>query len=68
MKGTKIMLAVLGTFIATWLLLSLIAYLTSDFLSYKQAATHGATLFTLLTFGWIPSVIVGADLEEKLKS
>jgi hypothetical protein len=68
MKGTKIMLAVLGTLITSWLLLGLIAYLTSDFLSYKQATTHGATLFSLLTFGWIPAIIVGADLDKKLES
>lgn len=37
MKSTKIMLAVLGTFIATWLL-----------------------------FGWVPGIIVGSDLNDKI--
>jgi hypothetical protein len=64
MIKTKIMLAVIATFFITWCVMGLIGYLLSD-LSYKECMTNGATLMFLLIFGWIPSVIVSYDMNEK---
>ena len=66
MKSTKIMLAVLAVFILTWMIVGLIVFLLSDGFSYKQCMTHGGTIFTMLLVGWIPVVIVGNDLDDKL--
>jgi hypothetical protein len=67
MKSTKIMLAIIATLIATWTLMSLIGYLLSD-MSLKECYTNVGTLICMMIFGWIPSVIVGCDLEEKLNN
>ena len=67
MKTTKIMLAVIFTAIGTWTLMSLIGYALSD-ASLRECYTHGATLMLMLVFGWIPSAIVGYDLDDKLKN
>lgn len=66
MKATKIMLAFLGTLILTWLSLSLLVFLCSGDISFRQATTHGGVALLMLTFGWIPSLIVCMDLEEHL--
>jgi hypothetical protein len=63
MKSTKIMLAIIATLIATWTLMSLIGYLLSD-MSLKECYTNGGTLICMMIFGWIPSVIVGCDLDD----
>ena len=67
MKSTKIMLAVIATFLTTWCVMGLIGYLLSD-LSYKDCMTNGATLMLLLIFGWIPGVIIGQDLDDRLSN
>ena len=64
MKSTKIMLAVLATFLIVWCTIGLIGWMLSD-LSYKECMTNGATLMFLLIFGWIPSVIISYDMNEK---
>jgi len=61
------MLAVLATFLITWNVIGMIGYLLSD-ISYRECMTHGGVLMLMLIFGWIPSVIVGADLEKKLEN
>lgn len=67
MKNTTIMLGVILTFILTWMSLSFIGFLLSDpGTSFRQVATHGGVAMFMLIFGWIPSVIVGADLDSKL--
>lgn len=66
MKATKIMLAVICTLILTWMGLSLLTFLCSGDLTFRQSATHGGVALLMLTFGWIPSVIVSMDLDEKL--
>ena len=63
MKSTKIMLAVIATFLITWCVMGLIGYLLSD-ASYKECMTHGGTLMFLLVFGWIPSLIIGDDINK----
>jgi hypothetical protein len=65
MKSTKIMLAVIATFLITWCVIGLIGYLISD-LSYRECMTNGGTLMFMLIFGWIPAVILGADLSDEL--
>ena len=63
MKSTIIMVAVIATLLITWCVMGLIGYLLSD-LSYKECMTHGATLMLMLVFGWIPCIVVGADLDK----
>lgn len=65
MKQTKIMLAVIATFLITWCVIGLIGWFISD-LSYKECLTHGATFFCMLCFGWIPAVIIGNDLDNTI--
>jgi len=67
MKSTKIMLAVIFTAIGTWTLMSLIGYFLSD-LSLRDCYINMGTLMCMGIFGWIPSVIVACDLEEKLNN
>lgn len=66
MKATKMMLAVICTLILTWMFLSLLTFLCSGDLTFRQASTHGGVAFIMLIFGWVPSVIVCMDLDEKL--
>ena len=66
MKATKIMLACLGMFIANAMMFGFIGYLLSD-LTYKQCMQHPAVFMIMLIVGWIPSVVLGMDLDEKLK-
>jgi len=65
MKTTKVMLAVIATFFITWCVMGLIGYLLSD-ASYRECMVDGATLFLMLTIGWVPCLIVGIDLDDKL--
>jgi hypothetical protein len=67
MKSTKIMLAVLATLLLTWCVMGTIGYLLSD-ASYKECMTDTCTLFLMLFIGWVPAVIVGADLDKSLES
>lgn len=61
------MLAVIAMFLTTWCVMGLIGYLLSD-ASYKECMTHGGTLMFLLIFGWIPSVIIGHDMDNQLNN
>lgn len=65
MKSTKIMLAVIATFLITWCVMGLIGYLLSD-LSYRDCMTNGATIMIMFIIGWIPAVFVGSDLNDHL--
>jgi hypothetical protein len=67
MKSTKLMLAVIATFLITWCVMGLIGYLLSN-LSYRDCMTHGGTLSMLLFIGWVPASIVGYDVNEQLNS
>jgi len=67
MKSTKIMVGCIVTFLLTWLTVATITYLSSSITDFKACATNGGTLMFMLIFGWIPAVIVGADLEIKYK-
>ncbi len=67
MKNTKIMVMVVLTFIATWVLMGTLVFLLSD-LSFKDALKEPGIGFFMLLFGWIPSVIVCYDLDERLNN
>lgn len=67
MKSTKLMLAVIATFLSTWCVLGLIGYLLSD-LSFRDCMTNGATIMIMFIIGWIPASIVGYDVNEHLNS
>ena len=64
MKTTKLMLAAIATFLTTWCSLALLGFLLSD-TPFKECMTHTATIMCLMMFGWIPSVIVCMDLDER---
>lgn len=67
MKSTLVMLAVIATFIATWMVTSFICWsLSEPGISFREAASHGGMFFFMLVLGWIPSLIVGADVYSKL--
>jgi peptidoglycan biosynthesis protein MviN/MurJ (putative lipid II flippase) len=66
MKSTKIMLAVILTALCTWFALSLMVYTLSN-MTFKESATSYGVILIMMIVGWIPSIIVGIDIEEKLK-
>ena len=66
MKNTKIMVIMIATIIITWTLISLISWILSD-LSLRDCYTHGLTLFLMVVFGWIPSIVIACDLDNKLE-
>lgn len=66
MKSTKIMLAVILTAFCTWSTLSLMVYTLSN-MTFKESATSYGVILIMMIVGWIPSLIVGIDIEEKLK-
>jgi hypothetical protein len=66
MKGTLMMLTFLGTLAATWLTLSLFVYFLSDNTSFREVSGSGGIAMFMLILGWIPSIIVCIDVEEKL--
>lgn len=65
MKSTKIMLALIATFILTWLFLSFIGYLCTPAMSFREVATSGGMIIFMFVLGWIPCIIVGMDLENR---
>ena len=67
MKSTKIMLAVIASLLLTWMSFGLIGYLLSD-ATYKECMTHGGMLLFMITLNWIPSVIIGNDLNNNFNS
>ena len=65
MKSTKIMLAVIASLIITWLTLGLIFYVLSD-MTYKESLTSSVTGSIMLFIGWVPALIVGADVSDNI--
>lgn len=61
------MLAFVASVLITWIVIGLIGYLLSD-LSFRDCLTHGGTLMLMLIFGWIPGIIVGCDVNDRLNS
>ena len=65
MKSTKIMLAVIATFLITWCVMGLIGWLLSD-LSFRDCMTSNPTIMIMLILGWIPCLFVASDLNNEL--
>lgn len=66
MKATKIMLAVIASLIITWLTLGLIFYILSN-MTYKESLCNPGIGSIMLFIGWVPALIVGADVEQTLE-
>lgn len=66
MKSTKIMLCLVATLITTWLFIAVITYFLSD-LEFKSCFSAGSTIGIMLFIGWVPSIIIGSDLDSKMK-
>lgn len=60
------MVAFIATLILTWMFLSAIVYFCSEDATFRECAANIGMGALMLLFGWIPSVIVCMDLEEKL--
>lgn len=65
MKATKIMLAMLATLVITWLTIGLLFYVLSN-MTYKESISNAGIGYMMLFIGWVPALIVGADLEQTL--
>lgn len=66
MKSTKIMLCLVATLITTWLFIAVITYFLSD-LEFESCFSAGSTIGIMLLIGWVPSIIIGSDLDSKMK-
>lgn len=66
MKSTKIMLCVVASLMATWLFVAIITYFLSD-LQFKSCFSAGSTIIIMLLIGWVPSIMVGSDLDSIIK-
>lgn len=66
MKATKIMLGVFFVFVVTWLIMGAFAYVLSGEITFREAISCGPVIMLMLIVGWIPSVVVGADLDDEL--
>lgn len=67
MKNTKVMVAVIFTFIATWLLLAFIVWCVTPF-TFQWLLTNMVTLIIMFIVGWIPAIIVGLDYNQYLEN
>lgn len=65
MKSTKIMLAVIATFIITWLTLGFIFYIFSD-MTFKESCCNTGVGSIMLFIGWVPALIVGDDIIDNI--
>ena len=68
MNKTKVMLAIIATFIVTLFTVNTIVWYLQDTATFKQSFGHGATIGIMLIVGWIPAVIVGYDVNDKFNS
>ncbi len=66
MKSTKILIAVIIVWILTWMIIGAVVYLLSENLSYRESMTLEGVMIVSFFFGWIPSSIVGSDLDKIL--
>jgi hypothetical protein len=62
MRNTKIMLAAIATYIATWTFIAFAVWMLSVNITFRECAILEGVLFFQFIFGWIPSVIVSQDL------
>jgi hypothetical protein len=62
MRNTKIMLALIATYITTWAFLTFVVWVLSTNITFKECAILEGVLIFQFMFGWIPTVIVSQDL------
>jgi hypothetical protein len=62
MTNTKIMIAVIATYIATWAFIAFAVWILSVNITFRECAILEGVLIFQFMFGWIPSVIVSQDL------
>lgn len=60
------MLGVFFVFVVTWLTMGAFAYVLSGEITFREAISCAPVIMLMLIVGWIPSVIVGADLDQEL--
>lgn len=60
------MLAVIATFLITWIVMGLIGWCLSD-LSFKECMSDDATIMLMFIIGWMPCLFVASDLNDYLK-
>ena len=68
MKNSKIMLATVTTFILTVIFINTIVWYLEDTWTFKECFGHGATIGVSVIFGWLPAILVGQDVNEKLNN
>lgn len=61
------MLGVMSTMFITWMTVSTVYWMFSEAVPFKQCATDGGIVFLMVVFGWLPSVVVGIDINERLE-
>jgi len=62
MRNTKIMLALIATYITTWAFITFVVWMLSTGITFKECAILEGVLIFQFMFGWIPTVIVSQDL------
>jgi hypothetical protein len=62
MRNTKIMLALIATYITTWAFITFVVWVLSTNITFRECAILEGVLLFQFMFGWIPSVIVSQDL------
>jgi hypothetical protein len=62
MRNTKIMLALIATYITTWAFITFVVWVLSTNITFKECAILEGVLIFQFMFGWIPTVIVSQDL------
>lgn len=68
MKNTLFMLALIATFVISWLIAGVVGYICSTGVSYHEVITNAGMIFYLTIIGWIPCVPVGIDLYARFWS
>jgi hypothetical protein len=63
MKSTKLILAVIATFLIIWIIMGFIEYMLC-ITSFIECMTHTATILTTIAVGWVPALGVGINLYK----
>lgn len=60
------MLSAVSTFFLVWMLTSSFFWIFTTDILFKDIVMNPSMILFMLIFGWIPAVIVGVDLDDKL--
>ena len=66
MKNTIITIAITITFMLTWCFFAFIDWCLTES-TYKMCMTDQGVLLCLIVIGWVPSIMIGGDLDELIK-